>query len=74
MSRKELEDLCSKKSNSLLKKENNTIVDSIIKDVRNLFRLKKEKKAIKDRAIRDVRTLLGPDKEDYHKPTTCRCF
>ena len=40
---------------------------SIIKIIRNLFKLKKENEAIKDRIIRDIKTLFKQE-EDYYKP------
>lgn len=75
MSRKELQDLHNKKPNSSSKKQkSNAIVDSIIKNIRNIFRLKKGYKAIKDIIISDIRTLFKSEKEDYYKPKNCRCF
>ena len=44
--------------------------DSIIKNIRNLFRfqIKKENEAIKDRIIRDIKNIFGMEEEDYYKP------
>ena len=47
--------------------------DTIIKDVRNFFRLKKEIKAIKNRIIRDIRNLFEHE-EDFYKPVTVDNF
>lgn len=58
----------------ILHQKNNAIVDSIIKNVRNIFRLKKGYKAIKDIIISDIRTLFKSEKEDYYKPKNCGCF
>ena len=41
--------------------------DSIIKNIRNLFKLKKENEAIKDRIIRGIKTLFEQE-DDYYKP------
>ena len=41
--------------------------DTIIKNVRNLFRLKKENEAIKDRKIRGIKDLFEQE-EYYYKP------
>ena len=43
-----------------LKKET---IDTIIKDIRNLFRLEKENKAIKDRMLRDIRSVFRLETE-----------
>ena len=40
---------------------------SIIKNVRNLFKLKRENEAIKDRKVRDIKTLFKQQEEDYYK-------
>ena len=50
--------------------EEKRIVDNIIKDVRNLFRLRNENEAIKGKIISDVRNLFGleNEEEDYYKP------
>ena len=52
------------------------IIDNIIKDVRNFFRLKKENEAIKDKIIRDIRNLFQLEKkeEDYYKPVRVGTF
>ena len=42
--------------------------ESIIKSIRNLFKLKKENGAIKDRIIRDIRTIFEREEIDYYKP------
>ena len=49
-----------------LNKEIKEIDDTIIKDIKNHFRLKKEKEAIKNRIIRDIRRLFEHE-EDYWK-------
>ena len=36
---------------------------TVIKEIRNLFRLKKETKAIKDRIFKDIKSLLEHQKE-----------
>ena len=41
--------------------------DTIIKNIRNLFRLKLENETIKDKVIRDIKTLFKQQKEDYYK-------
>ena len=48
-----------------LKKE---IEDTIIKVIRNHFRLKKENGALKDRIIRDITNLFEHKEEYYDKP------
>ena len=45
------------------------IINTSIKDIRNLFRIEKENKAIKDRLIRDNKSLLENEQaENYYKP------
>ena len=39
--------------------------ESIIKDIRNLFRLEKETKAIKDRTLRDIKNVFEHEEENY---------
>ena len=41
--------------------------DTIIKNIRNLFRLKLENETIKDKVIGDIKTLFKQQKEDYYK-------
>ena len=56
--------------------EEKRIVDNMIKDVRNLFRLRNENEAIKGKIIRDIRNLFGLENEegDYYKPVTVGNF
>ena len=49
------------------KKQYNYIA-SIIKHVRNMFRLKRGNKSIKNRVIRDIRTPFELEKENFFKP------
>ena len=49
---------------SLMEKLNYTV----IKDIRNLFRLEKEIKVIKDRILRDIKNLFEHEEENYYKP------
>ena len=53
-----------------LKKENKSIKNRGIGDIRNLFRLKIEKKAIKNRIIGDIRKAFEheEEQENYYKP------
>ena len=46
---------------------------TIIKDVRNLFRLKKENEAIKNRITRDIRNPFEHE-EDHYKPVRASDF
>ena len=46
------------KDESLRARKDERVVDSIIKVIRNLFRLKKGNEAIKGKIIRDIRNLF----------------
>ena len=47
--------------------------ETIIKDIRNPFRLEKETKAIDDRILRDTKNLLEHEEEEnYYKPVWVR--
>ena len=49
--------------------------DTIIKNIRILFRLEKETKAIKDRILRDIKNLSEQgENEYYHKPVRVSNF
>ena len=40
---------------------------TIVKDIRNLFRLEKETKVVKDRILRDAKNLFELEEENYYK-------
>ena len=42
--------------------------ETIIKNIRNPFKLKKENEAIKDRIVREIKTLFEQEEKDYYKP------
>ena len=50
------------------------IDDTIVKDIKNLFKLKKENKAIKARMNTDTRNLSEHKKEDFYKPVRASNF
>ena len=54
--------------NSLRLEKDKIIEESIVKDIRNLFRLKKENKALRGRVLRDIRKLFKHKEEIYYKP------
>ena len=56
--------------NQLGQEKDQRIEDSIIEDVRNLYRLKKKNKAVKDKIIRYIGNVLESKngKQDYYKP------
>ena len=41
---------------------------TLIKDIRNLFRLVKETKAIKDKKLKDIKNFFEHEEENYYKP------
>ena len=42
--------------------------DTVIKNIRNLFRLKGENETVKNNIIRDIKTLFVQQNKDYYKP------
>ena len=48
--------------------------DTIITNIRNLFRLKEENEAIKDNTTRDTKTLFEQQTKDYYKPVIASNF
>ena len=52
--------------NRLRLEENERTEDSIIKDIKNLFRLKKENEPLE--IISDIRNLSEHEEKDYYKP------